>query len=44
VIGETGGNRLRIAVGGRPVVDLSVDEVEVVWNTAIERMMARRVA
>ena len=44
VIGETGGNRLRIAVGGRPVVDLSVDEAELVWNTAIERMMARRVA
>ena len=44
VIGETGGNRLRMAVGGRPVVDLSVDEAERVWSTAIERVMVRRVA
>jgi phosphoribosylformylglycinamidine synthase II len=44
VIGETGGNRLRMAVGGRPVVDLSVDEAERVWSTAIEWVMARRVA
>jgi phosphoribosylformylglycinamidine (FGAM) synthase-like enzyme len=44
VIGETGGNRLRVAVGGETLVDLSVDDVERVWGTAIERCLARRVA
>ena len=44
VIGETGGNRLRMAVGGRVVVDVSVDEAERVWSTAIETRFARRVA
>ena len=38
VIGETGGNRLRIAVGGA-TVDRSCrsNEAERVWSTAIER-------
>jgi phosphoribosylformylglycinamidine synthase len=44
VIGETGGNRLRIAVGGTLVVDLSVDEAERTWSTAIERVFARKAA
>jgi phosphoribosylformylglycinamidine synthase subunit PurL len=44
VIGETGGNRLRIAVAGRVIVDASVDDAERVWSTAIERVFARRVA
>jgi phosphoribosylformylglycinamidine synthase II len=44
VIGETGGNRLRIAVAGRTVIDVSVDEAEGVWSTAIERCLVKRVA
>jgi phosphoribosylformylglycinamidine synthase len=44
VIGETGGNRLRIAVAGRTIVDVSVDDAERVWSTAIERVFVRRVA
>ena len=44
VIGETGGNRLRIAVAGRVIVDVSVDDAERVWSTAIEHVYARRVA
>src|SRR5262249_11254737 len=44
VIGETGGNRLRIAVAGRVIVDISVDDAERVWSSAIERVFIRRVA
>jgi phosphoribosylformylglycinamidine synthase len=44
VIGQTGGNRLRMAVGGAIVIDQSVDEAERVWSTAIDRYFARRVA
>jgi len=44
VIGQTGGNRLRIAVAGGIVVDQSVDEAERVWSTAIDRYFVQRVA
>jgi phosphoribosylformylglycinamidine synthase len=44
VIGETGGNRLRIAVAGRAIIDVSVDDAERIWSTAIEHVFARRVA
>jgi phosphoribosylformylglycinamidine synthase len=44
VIGETGGNRLRIAVAGRSCVDVGIDELERGWSTAIERYFAKRVA
>jgi phosphoribosylformylglycinamidine synthase len=44
VIGETGGNRLRIAVAGETAIDVSVDEAERVWSTAIERSFVKRVA
>ena len=44
VAGQTGGHRLRMAVSGRIVVDLSVDEAERAWATAIERYFAKRVA
>jgi hypothetical protein len=44
VIGETGGNRLRIAVAGRRVIDVAVDEAERAWSTAIERSFVKRVA
>jgi phosphoribosylformylglycinamidine synthase len=44
VIGETGGNRLRMAVGGQTVVDLAVDDAERAWSQAIEQVFARKVA
>ncbi|MBI3491182.1 MAG: phosphoribosylformylglycinamidine synthase subunit PurL [Acidobacteria bacterium] len=44
VIGQTGGNRLRMAVAGQVVVDAPVDEAERVWSSAIEQSFARRVA
>ncbi|HVC19617.1 MAG TPA: phosphoribosylformylglycinamidine synthase subunit PurL [Vicinamibacterales bacterium] len=44
VIGRTGGDRLRIAVGPGTVVDLPVAEAERMWSTAIERLFARRAA
>jgi len=44
VIGNTGGNRLRISVGGATSIDLPVGEAERVWSTAIDRYFARRVA
>jgi phosphoribosylformylglycinamidine synthase subunit PurL len=36
VIGQTGGNLLRLAVGGRTAIDLSVDEAERIWTSALE--------
>jgi hypothetical protein len=44
VIGQTGGNRLRMAAGGEVVIDLSVDEAERAWSTAIEQYFVKRVA
>jgi phosphoribosylformylglycinamidine synthase subunit PurL len=44
VIGQTGGNRLRMAVGGRIAIDRSVDEAERVWSTTIEQYFVKRVA
>ena len=44
VIGQTGGNRLRIAVAGQLVIDQSVDEAERVWSNTIEQYFAKRVA
>jgi phosphoribosylformylglycinamidine synthase len=44
VVGETGGNLLRIAVDGRVAVDMPVSEVERVWSSTIERYFAKRVA
>ena len=44
VIGQTGGNLLRIAVGGRVVIDLPVDDAERAWSTAIEKYFEKRVA
>jgi phosphoribosylformylglycinamidine synthase subunit PurL len=44
VIGETGGNRLRISVAGALAVDVAIDEAERAWSTAIERVFARKVA
>jgi phosphoribosylformylglycinamidine synthase subunit PurL len=44
LIGQTGGNRLRIAVGGDIVVDAAVSEAERAWSTAVEQYFAKRVA
>jgi phosphoribosylformylglycinamidine synthase subunit PurL len=44
VVGQTGGNRLRIVVAGQVVIDQSVDEAERVWSNAIEQHFAKRVA
>jgi len=44
VIGQTGGNRLRMAVAGAMVIDQAVDEAERVWSSAIDRYFAKRVA
>jgi phosphoribosylformylglycinamidine (FGAM) synthase-like enzyme len=44
VVGETGGNLLRIAVDGRVVVDMPVSDAERVWSSTIERYFSKRVA
>jgi phosphoribosylformylglycinamidine synthase len=44
VIGRTGGDRLRIVTGGTIVVDVSIEEAENVWSTAIERYFEKKVA
>jgi phosphoribosylformylglycinamidine synthase II len=44
VIGETGGNLLRIAVAGEMVIDQSVDDAERAWASAIGDYFAKRVA
>jgi phosphoribosylformylglycinamidine synthase II len=44
VLGETGGNRLRISVGGAVAIDESLDAAERVWSTAIDQYFAKRVA
>ena len=44
IIGRTGGNRLRVATDGQITIDVSIEEAERVWSTAIESAFARRVA
>jgi hypothetical protein len=44
IVGETGGNRLRIAVAGQIAVDVAVDEAEGAWESAIEQLVVKRVA
>ena len=44
VIGETGGNRLRIAVAGVVEVDVALDQAEQAWSDAIGRIFVRKVA
>jgi phosphoribosylformylglycinamidine synthase len=43
-IGRTGGSRLRIAVDGRPEVDVAVTDAETIWGTALEGYFRQRVA
>jgi phosphoribosylformylglycinamidine synthase len=44
MIGRVGGRRIRIAVGGATAVDLSLQDAERAWSSAIERYFVRRVA
>jgi phosphoribosylformylglycinamidine synthase II len=44
VIGETGGNRLRVAVSGTIEINLAIEETERVWSDTIERIFVRKVA
>ncbi|MFN7980306.1 MAG: phosphoribosylformylglycinamidine synthase subunit PurL [Vicinamibacterales bacterium] len=44
VIGETGGNRVRMAVAGTVEVDVAIDEAEQAWSDAIGRVFIRTVA
>jgi len=44
VVGNTGGNRLRISVGGATAIDHAIADAERVWSTAIDRIFERRVA
>jgi phosphoribosylformylglycinamidine synthase subunit PurL len=44
VVGQTGGNLLRIAVAGQIAIDVPVADVERVWSTSIEEQFTRRVA
>jgi phosphoribosylformylglycinamidine synthase len=44
VIGETGGERLRIRVDGAEAVDVDLREAERAWTGGVERYFARQVA
>ena len=44
VIGETGGNRLRMAVAGAVEVDVAIEQAEQAWSEAIGRIFIRKVA
>jgi phosphoribosylformylglycinamidine synthase len=44
VIGQTGGNRLRIAVGGRIEIDVAMNDAERIWSSTFDQYMAQRVA
>jgi len=44
VIGRTGGQSLRVAVGGQVAIDVAVSEAERVWSGSIEHYFAKRVA
>ncbi len=44
VIGQTGGNRLRIATGGRMTIDVATDDAERAWSAAIDSYFAKKIA
>ena len=44
VIGRVGGDRIRISIAGRPVLDESLAAAERIWATAIGRYFDRSVA
>ncbi len=43
-IGTTGGGRIRMTVGGRPVIDVAVHDAEAIWDTALEKHFTQRAA
>jgi phosphoribosylformylglycinamidine synthase II len=43
-IGTTGGGRIRVSVGGRPVIDVAVQEAEAKWDGALEKYFTKQVA
>ena len=44
VIGRTGGDTIRISVGGEVAVTLAVAEAERAWSSAVEQYFAKQVA
>jgi phosphoribosylformylglycinamidine synthase len=44
IIGRTGGTALRVEVAGKTAIDVSIEEAERVWSTAIDKYFVRRVA
>jgi hypothetical protein len=44
VIGQTGGQELRIAVDGQVAIAVTVSEAERIWSNAVEHYFAKRVA
>ncbi len=44
IIGRTGGRSLRIAVGGRVVVDVMLTDAERAWSDALQKYFVKRVA
>jgi phosphoribosylformylglycinamidine synthase len=44
LIGETGGNRLRISVAGRVAIDLAIGEAERAWSGAIDAHFGKKIA
>jgi len=44
VIGRVGGNRIRIAIDGRAVIDEALESAERIWSSAIERYFEPRKA
>jgi hypothetical protein len=43
-IGQTGGNRLNLAVGGTTAIDVSVDDAERAWMSAVSRYFKKHAA
>jgi len=43
-IGTTGGGRIRISVGGRPAIEVAVQEAESIWDSAVGQYFTRRAA
>ena len=44
VIGQTGGQELRIAVDGQAAIAVGISEAERIWSNAVEHYFAKRVA
>ncbi|PYR31096.1 MAG: phosphoribosylformylglycinamidine synthase subunit PurL [Acidobacteria bacterium] len=44
IVGRTGGTALRVKAGGKTAIDVTVEEAERVWSTAIDKHFVKRVA